>query len=238
MYALRVLLVLVDVDDHEKHLREVHSLCLANGVTVVLAWSNEEAGRYLETFKAYENKPPDAIKAKVEDGYLARLTNFLTSVKGVNKTDVVNLASGVGPLAKIIQASQQDLVAIPGFGETKATKLHAAFRTPFKIDHAARDKEKARKEAREHAMLGLTGRGSGSDAASGSAGRAMNGKTGRAHDDDEDEDDERQVAGRADDDAVDDQAEDGDKEGDVVPAGGLAREESDDDLEDAFSDGE
>ena len=44
MYAGRVLLVLVDVEDHEKHLREVHGVAFLGGVTVVLAWSNEEAG--------------------------------------------------------------------------------------------------------------------------------------------------------------------------------------------------
>ncbi|KAI9023417.1 restriction endonuclease type II-like protein [Hyaloraphidium curvatum] len=154
MYALRIVLVLVDVEDHEKHLREVHATCAAGGCTAVLAWSNEEAGRYLETFKAYENKGPDAIKARVEDGYLARLTGFLTSVKGVNKTDVVSLASSVGSLRSIIQAPKESLLAVPGFGDTKAGKLHAAFRQPFRIDRSGRARDRAAAEARDDAAGG------------------------------------------------------------------------------------
>jgi hypothetical protein len=31
---------------------------------LILAWGSEEAGRYLETFKAYESKPVDWIAEK------------------------------------------------------------------------------------------------------------------------------------------------------------------------------
>lgn len=32
--------------------------------TLILSWSSEEAGRYLETFKAYEHKSVDLISEK------------------------------------------------------------------------------------------------------------------------------------------------------------------------------
>ncbi len=32
--------------------------------SLILSWSSEEAGRYLETFKVYENKPVDLIIEK------------------------------------------------------------------------------------------------------------------------------------------------------------------------------
>ena len=32
--------------------------------SLILSWSSEEAGRYLETFKMYENKPADMITEK------------------------------------------------------------------------------------------------------------------------------------------------------------------------------
>ena len=35
--------------------------------------SNEEAARYLETYKAYENKPPDILKERVESDTTARV---------------------------------------------------------------------------------------------------------------------------------------------------------------------
>ena len=40
---------------------------------VVLNCSAEEAGRYLETFKAYENKPPDLIMEKTESNFLSQV---------------------------------------------------------------------------------------------------------------------------------------------------------------------
>jgi len=36
--------------------------------------SPEEAGRYLETYKVYENKPPDALLGQSEGDYLSKVT--------------------------------------------------------------------------------------------------------------------------------------------------------------------
>jgi hypothetical protein len=47
------------------------------------------AGRYIETFKLYENKPPDALQGGKPEDYLSRLRGALTTVKSVNKTDTV-----------------------------------------------------------------------------------------------------------------------------------------------------
>lgn len=59
-------------------------------------YSAQEAGRYLESYKLYERKPPDLIRERVDDSYMAHLTSALTSVRGVNKTDVTNLVSNFG----------------------------------------------------------------------------------------------------------------------------------------------
>jgi len=87
-------------------------------------YSSEEAGRYLETYKAFEHKPPDLIMEKIENDYLSKvnlsifpnfkehtltklyftqLTHCMTHIRSVNKTDVVTLAStfGVCKLCKL-----------------------------------------------------------------------------------------------------------------------------------------
>lgn len=69
---------------------------MVNDLTLVCAWSNEEAARYIETYKAYENKAPDAIKERVENDYLSKLTDGLTQIPSINKTDIVTLASTFG----------------------------------------------------------------------------------------------------------------------------------------------
>ena len=47
-YNLRVLLVMVDIGNHEDSLKELSKTSLVNGVTVILCWSAQEAARYLE----------------------------------------------------------------------------------------------------------------------------------------------------------------------------------------------
>ena len=56
-FQQHIVLCLVDVDDCESALLGINRLVLRCRCTLVLAWSLAEAARYLETFKAYENKP-------------------------------------------------------------------------------------------------------------------------------------------------------------------------------------
>ncbi|KAG0335857.1 ssDNA endonuclease and repair protein rad10 [Podila horticola] len=133
-YVLRVILILVDVDSHQQAIRELTRVGMVNDLTVICAWSNEEAARYIETFKAYENKAPDAIKERVENDYLSKLTDALTQIQSINKTDVVTLSSTFGSLKNIMDASVDELGLLPGFGERKVKRLLEAFDQPFAID--------------------------------------------------------------------------------------------------------
>ncbi|KAG0037791.1 ssDNA endonuclease and repair protein rad10 [Podila clonocystis] len=133
-YVLRVILILVDVDSHQQAIRELTRVGMVNDLTVICAWSNEEAARYIETFKAYENKAPDAIKERVENDYLSKLTDALTQIQSINKTDVVTLSSTFGSVKNIMDASVDELGLLPGFGERKVKRLLEAFDQPFAID--------------------------------------------------------------------------------------------------------
>ncbi|KAG9324675.1 hypothetical protein KVV02_000352 [Mortierella alpina] len=133
-FVLRVLLVLVDVETHQQAIRELTRVAMVNDLTMVCAWSNEEAARYIETFKAYENKVPDAIKERIDNDYLSKLTDSLTQIQSINKTDVVTLSSTFGSLKNIMNASVDELGLLPGFGERKVMRLLEAFDQPFAID--------------------------------------------------------------------------------------------------------
>ncbi|OAQ27757.1 hypothetical protein K457DRAFT_113740 [Linnemannia elongata AG-77] len=133
-FVLRVLLVLVDVDTHQHAIRELTRVAMVNDLTLVCAWSNEEAARYIETYKAYENKAPDAIKERVDNDYLSKLTDGLTQIPSINKTDIVTLSSTFGSLKNIMDASADELGLLPGFGERKVKRLLEAFDQPFAID--------------------------------------------------------------------------------------------------------
>ncbi len=73
-HNLRIVLFLVDAPDHVRSIRELSRIsATALNFTLVLSWSNEEAARYLETFKAFERKTADSIKARVGDTHLERV---------------------------------------------------------------------------------------------------------------------------------------------------------------------
>ena len=133
-YEVRILLVQVDVRDPHKTLKELTKIAILAGCTLMLAWSPEEAARYIEMYKIYENKPPDALQGQASTDYLSKLTDCLTSVKSVNRTDTVTLLSTFESLENIITASQDDIALCPGFGPQKAKRLHEAFHLPFLIN--------------------------------------------------------------------------------------------------------
>ncbi|KAM8963021.1 DNA excision repair protein ERCC-1 isoform 1-T1 [Lycaon pictus] len=130
-FALRVLLVQVDVKDPQQALKELAKMCILADCTLVLAWSPEEAGRYLETYKAYEQKPADLLMEKLEQDFVSRVTECLTTVKSVNKTDSQTLLTTFGSLEQLMAASREDLALCPGLGPQKARRLFDVLHEPF-----------------------------------------------------------------------------------------------------------
>ena len=54
----------VDVKEPHHELKQLTKICFLAEMTLMLAWSQEEAGRIIEVYKMYENKPPDMIMEK------------------------------------------------------------------------------------------------------------------------------------------------------------------------------
>ncbi|EER91361.1 hypothetical protein BDA96_01G203200 [Sorghum bicolor] len=131
-FRLRVILCHVDVEDVIKPLHEITRTALLHDCTLLCGWSLEECGRYLETIKVYENKPADIIREHMDNDYLSRLSHSLTSIRHVNKTDVVTLGSSFGSLSQIMNASMEELARCPGIGERKVKRLYDTFHEPFK----------------------------------------------------------------------------------------------------------
>ncbi|KAJ3190944.1 Excision repair cross-complementation group 1 [Irineochytrium annulatum] len=148
-YNLRVLLVLVDINDHQQSLRELTKAAILAQFTLFLSWSVEEAGRYIETFKAYENKTAEMIMGRVDGDYLSKLTECLTQVKSVNKTDVLTLATTFGSLGEIMNASADELALCPGLGEQKVRRLVKAFNEPFVLNKKERGRPARRRSEDE-----------------------------------------------------------------------------------------
>lgn len=133
-FRLRVLLVLADVSDHRASMHELTRLSLIAGLTLLCASSEREAARYLETLRSYDNKGADGIQERVSNDYPSRLNAALSSIRGVNRTDVSTLAFTFGSVREISLASEEDLRKCPGLGERKVSRLYAALHQPFRTD--------------------------------------------------------------------------------------------------------
>jgi DNA excision repair protein ERCC-1 len=137
-YNLRVVLVMVDIDNHEDSLKELSKTSLINNVTLVLCWSAAEGGRYLELFKSFENAAPTAIKQHQSTSYSDRMVDFITTPRSVNKTDAVSLVSQFGSIRTAVNARHEDVAGIAGWGEKKVERWCASVREPFRIQRAAK----------------------------------------------------------------------------------------------------
>ena len=137
-FLLRLVLCVVDIDNHEESLRELSKTSLINNVTLILCWSSAEGARYLELFKQYENAQPTAIKQHQSTSYSDRMIDFITTPRSVNKTDAVSLVSQFGSLRTAVNARHEDVAGIAGWGEKKVQRWCASVTEPFRIQRAAR----------------------------------------------------------------------------------------------------
>jgi len=140
-YALRIVLVLVDIENHEDPLKELSKTSLINNVTVILSWSSQEAGRYLELYKNFEHAAPTNIKGIQSTTYSDQLIDFVTTPRGINKTDAVNLVSQFGSIRTAINARPEELGLISGWGEKKVQRWCKVVREPFRTRRATRKGE-------------------------------------------------------------------------------------------------
>jgi DNA excision repair protein ERCC-1 len=137
-YNLRIVLVMVDIEAHEESLKELSKTSLINRVTIILAWSAAEAGRYLELFKTYEFAAPTSIKGHQSTNFSDRLVEFVTVPRSVNKTDALGLVSNFGSIRTAVNAQPEEISLIAGWGDKKVQRWHASVREPFRSQRASK----------------------------------------------------------------------------------------------------
>jgi DNA excision repair protein ERCC-1 len=130
-FRLRVLLVLVDVDDCANALLFLNKFGVTHRLTVILSWSEAEAARYLETYKALEGKDASSIQKRESAHVADQVTDFITACKPFNKTDAATLWQQFGTVTGVATASSDELALCPGLGNVKVRRLYAALHQPF-----------------------------------------------------------------------------------------------------------
>ncbi|KAJ6063848.1 hypothetical protein N7499_012528 [Penicillium canescens] len=134
-YNLRLVLVMVDIPNHEDSLRELSKTSIINNLTLILCWSAPEAAHYLELFKSSENAPPTAIRTQQAQSYKESLVEFVTIPRSINKSDAASLISTFGSLQNAINAQPEQISAVPGWGEKKVQQWCNAVREDFRVEN-------------------------------------------------------------------------------------------------------
>ena len=137
-YNLRLLLCMVDIQNHEESLKELSKTSLINNLTLILCWSAQEAGRYLELYKSYEHASPQSIRAHQATSYADKLVEFVTVPRSINKTDAVSLVSAFGSVRAAVNARPEEIGEITGWGEKKIQRWCGTVREPFRVKKAVR----------------------------------------------------------------------------------------------------
>ncbi|KAL8699375.1 MAG: hypothetical protein Q9201_006033 [Fulgogasparrea decipioides] len=137
-YNLRILLTMVDIQNHEEPLKELSKTSMVNNLTLILCWSAQEAGRYLELYKSYEHASPTSIKAHQSTAYRDRLVEFVTTPRSINQTDAISLVSAFGSIRAAVNARPEEIGMIPGWGEKKVQRWCEAVNEPFRVRKAAK----------------------------------------------------------------------------------------------------
>ena len=137
-YNLRVLLTMVDIQNHEESLKELSKTSLINNLTLILCWSAQEAGRYLELYKSFEHASPTSIRAHQATSYSEKLIEFITVPRSINKTDALSLVSAFGSVRAAVNARPEEIAEITGWGEKKVQRWVGTVREPFRVRKAGR----------------------------------------------------------------------------------------------------
>lgn len=133
-YNLRIVLVMVDIPNHEDPLKELSKTSIINNLTLILCWSAPEAAHYLELFKSSENAQPTAIRTQQPQSYKDSLVEFVTTPRSINKSDTASLISTFGSLQNAINAQPEQINSIPGWGERKVQQWCSAVREDFRVE--------------------------------------------------------------------------------------------------------
>jgi DNA excision repair protein ERCC-1 len=135
--VLRILLTVVDIDAHQEILRKLLDFCIKHDLTLVLAWTFEEAGNYIALAKQLDNAPMKTVQnirgVRATD-FNSSVINALTEIRLVNKTDVSNLLANCKSVKNIVEqscAENVNLGHISGLGSTKLNAMKRIFTEPF-----------------------------------------------------------------------------------------------------------
>eukprot|EP01125_Pyxidicula_operculata_P010046 TRINITY_DN3305_c0_g2_i2.p1 TRINITY_DN3305_c0_g2~~TRINITY_DN3305_c0_g2_i2.p1 ORF type:complete len:331 (+),score=40.52 TRINITY_DN3305_c0_g2_i2:61-993(+) len=75
-----VIICLIDTEEYMDPLTELNKMCIDLNLTLIVTWSNQEAARYLESFRVYANKSIDTSQKDESLDSFSQVRNILPTL--------------------------------------------------------------------------------------------------------------------------------------------------------------
>lgn len=131
-HDLKVLLVIIDVDNSSESLKELTRMTVNKDITIIAAGTFREAADYVVGLFKQQQRPPTLLQKAPKESYKDQITDVSTKVRNVSSANMFTLAAKYGSLKLAIEKStSEDIDQLPGWGEKKAEAFHRAFNDSF-----------------------------------------------------------------------------------------------------------
>lgn len=119
-YKTQILLVLVDVLNYEKCSEELFFISNEYNFTMILSFSNEEAGKYIKSFSQQKNINLIRKKSYTNE---EKITEFFTSFPKINKSDAKQIINNNKSIYDFFK-NMENIKSITGIGKKKIDSLN------------------------------------------------------------------------------------------------------------------
>ncbi|CDR97937.1 -DNA excision repair protein ERCC-1 [Babesia bigemina] len=121
----------VDIEDPQDTIAELTVITFTLGYRLLLSWSPRESAAVLEALKIDGHKGLEFLNPRLEQPHLQIVQRIIASVKHVNNTDAITIASRCNTVKQLMHIKSDQLENIHGLGKRKVKSILAAFNDAF-----------------------------------------------------------------------------------------------------------
>ena len=127
-YERLILICCVDTPDLNS-IEVINTFCCLNGISLILAWDNEELGRYVETISVLLEET--GIGECINLEFLTITNSTLAEISYLNKVDVSTFINIFPDLLIVLNTSVLGFANIPRIGMQKARRIASLIQNNF-----------------------------------------------------------------------------------------------------------
>lgn len=128
-WKTRILILLIDDDNPNKHISALTQTAMAHNITTILSFGYEEASKWLYTYYNIQDSPIDDLKASNETNYDIAV-NMLHSLN-ISRKEAEELLHAFGSIEKILKASKEQISKATSMSSSKIDAFFAAAEQDF-----------------------------------------------------------------------------------------------------------